>query len=261
MPRPTRGPKGFLPVRGCHPLWPDVPVGSGSYLSATGLVRVRSPLLAESRLMSFPPGTEMFQFPGFASAAYGFSGGSPLREGLPHSEILGSKPARGSPRLIAACHVLHRLLAPRHPPDALAFLDPHQRQPQPHACGCDGRRRKTVPATTYKVGPPASDRAGGPHTHANDVLARRRKRPQRRAKTSTCRCPPPGTPDSRLSCRRSGHLVTTSRCPRNTPKATARRAVWANGVMSASGGRVRARATRTGGSRKEPAGLGGPGPT
>ena len=33
---------------------------------ATGLVRVRSPLLAESRLMSFPPGTEMFQFPGFA---------------------------------------------------------------------------------------------------------------------------------------------------------------------------------------------------
>ena len=67
MPRPTRGPKGFLPVRGCHPLWPDVPVGSGSYLSATGLVRVRSPLLAESRLMSFPPGTEMFQFPGFAS--------------------------------------------------------------------------------------------------------------------------------------------------------------------------------------------------
>ena len=28
--------------------------------------------------MSFPPGTEMFQFPGFASAAYGFSGGSPI---------------------------------------------------------------------------------------------------------------------------------------------------------------------------------------
>ena len=28
-----------------------------------GLVRVRSPLLAESRLMSLPRGTEMFQFP------------------------------------------------------------------------------------------------------------------------------------------------------------------------------------------------------
>jgi hypothetical protein len=40
--------------------------------SATGLVRVRSPLLAESRLMSFPPATEMFQFTGFASSPYGF---------------------------------------------------------------------------------------------------------------------------------------------------------------------------------------------
>jgi hypothetical protein len=39
---------------------------SGSLCCATGLVRVRSPLLTESRLMSFPPGTEMFQFPGFA---------------------------------------------------------------------------------------------------------------------------------------------------------------------------------------------------
>ena len=39
---------------------------------ATGLVRFRSPLLAESLLMSFPPATEMFQFAGFASPPYGF---------------------------------------------------------------------------------------------------------------------------------------------------------------------------------------------
>jgi hypothetical protein len=38
----------------------------------TGLVRVRSPLLAESRLMSVPPATEMFQFAGFASPPYEF---------------------------------------------------------------------------------------------------------------------------------------------------------------------------------------------
>ena len=56
-----------LPIRGCHPLWPVVPDGSGSGARATGLVRVRSPLLAESLLMSFPPATEMFQFAGFAS--------------------------------------------------------------------------------------------------------------------------------------------------------------------------------------------------
>ena len=56
----------FLPVRGYHPLWPNFPEGSSWFRWSTGLVRVRSPLLAESRLMSFPPGTEMFQFPGLA---------------------------------------------------------------------------------------------------------------------------------------------------------------------------------------------------
>ncbi len=47
----------------------------------------------------------------------------PQRGGLPHSDIHGSKPARGSPWLFAACHVLHRLLVPRHPPNALIALD------------------------------------------------------------------------------------------------------------------------------------------
>ncbi len=69
--------------------------------------------------MSFPPATEMFQFAGFASCAYGFSAGYRLRGGLPHSEIPGSTIARISPGLFAACHVLHRLSVPRHPPDAL----------------------------------------------------------------------------------------------------------------------------------------------
>ena len=35
-------------------------------LDVTGLVPFRSPLLGESRLISFPPPTEMFQFSGFA---------------------------------------------------------------------------------------------------------------------------------------------------------------------------------------------------
>src|SRR5213082_1901084 len=39
--------------------------------AGVGLAPVRSPLLRGSRLLSLPPGTEMFQFPGFAS---------PLRE-------------------------------------------------------------------------------------------------------------------------------------------------------------------------------------
>jgi hypothetical protein len=73
--------------------------------------------------MSFPPGTEMFQFPGFASYAYVFSIRYPLLGGFPHSDIHGSTPARGSPWLFAACHVLHRLLVPRHPPNALIALE------------------------------------------------------------------------------------------------------------------------------------------
>ena len=40
-----------------------------------GLIRFRSPLLTESLLLSFPPGTEMFQFPGLAACTYGFSAG------------------------------------------------------------------------------------------------------------------------------------------------------------------------------------------
>ena len=77
--------------------------------------------------MSFPPGNEMFQFPGFASVAYVFSNKYTLRCGFPHSEIFGSKPTRGSPKLIAACHVLHRLSVPRHSPNALVMLDPYQK--------------------------------------------------------------------------------------------------------------------------------------
>ena len=112
----------FLPVRGRHPLWPAFPDGSGSIDTTTGLIRVRSPLLAESRLVSFPPATEMFQFAGFASRAYVFSARYRICGGLPHSEIRGSTIARISPRLFAACYVLHRLSVPRHPPNALRRL-------------------------------------------------------------------------------------------------------------------------------------------
>ena len=37
-----------------------------------GLLRVRSPLLAESIFLSLPPANEMFQFAGFPSIHYGF---------------------------------------------------------------------------------------------------------------------------------------------------------------------------------------------
>jgi hypothetical protein len=56
-------------VTRCGPPFQALPVPK---TRATGLFRVRSPLLAESRLMSVPPATEMFQFAGFASRPYEF---------------------------------------------------------------------------------------------------------------------------------------------------------------------------------------------
>lgn len=44
------------------------------------------------------------------------------RHRLSHSEISGSMPVCGCPELIAAYHVLHRLLVPRHPLHALCIL-------------------------------------------------------------------------------------------------------------------------------------------
>ena len=44
---------------------PTTPIPQGDRF---GLGPVRSPLLGASRLISLPPGTEMFQFPGFAHA-------------------------------------------------------------------------------------------------------------------------------------------------------------------------------------------------
>jgi hypothetical protein len=45
--------------------------------------------------------------------------------GFPHSEIFGLKRACRSPKLIAACCVLHRLMMPRHPLIAVTGLCKH----------------------------------------------------------------------------------------------------------------------------------------
>ena len=71
--RLTLGHFCFLRVQDYHLLWCKFPFASAYYKNATGLVRVRSPLLTESRLISFPPVTEMFQFTGFASYSYVFT--------------------------------------------------------------------------------------------------------------------------------------------------------------------------------------------
>jgi hypothetical protein len=71
---------------------------------------VRSLLLAASQLISFPAGTKMFQFPALPVLSDSPEGDDS------YSETLGSKPTCGSPRHIAASHVLHRRYEPSHPP-------------------------------------------------------------------------------------------------------------------------------------------------
>ncbi len=79
----------------------------------------------------------MFQFPGFALKTLCIQvistwltqllipkgNNNRISGGFPHSEIHGSKLILSSPWLIAEYHVLHRLLLPRHPPNALIALD------------------------------------------------------------------------------------------------------------------------------------------
>ena len=132
-------------VRGYHPLWlvlPDDSI-SGSVCNSLalhrtgpttpmspkthrfGLFRVRSPLLTKSLVcFLFLRVLRWFTSPSSLLATYVFSREILhfLRSGFPHSEIPGSTPVCGSPRLIAAYHVLHRLPSPRHPPYALSSL-------------------------------------------------------------------------------------------------------------------------------------------
>jgi hypothetical protein len=81
-----------------------------------GLFPVRSPLLGE--LFLFLWVLRCFSSPGSLLPIYRFNWEMPLvRNGrFPYSEIPGSAPVHGSPRLIAVSHVLHRHLTPRHPP-------------------------------------------------------------------------------------------------------------------------------------------------
>ncbi len=71
-PGPTRGHAEINTTTG---LSPSVVSLSQTVHDAIRLIRFRSALLTESRLLSFPPVTEMFQFTGFASVSYAFRHG------------------------------------------------------------------------------------------------------------------------------------------------------------------------------------------
>jgi hypothetical protein len=94
--------------------------------------------------------------------------------GFPHSDIHGSKPVPGSPWLNAGYHVLHRLLLPRHPPNALFALDLIQKEqgwfnnlPLPALTSLGGRSAQSVCKSkltcqkhVYLPSPQSVDRSG-----------------------------------------------------------------------------------------------------
>ncbi len=87
-----------------------------SKLGRFGLIPVRSPLLGE--YFPFLWVLRCFSSPGSLLPLYRFKQQIPLDRngGFPHSDIPGSTPVHGFPRLIAVSHVLHRHLSPRHSP-------------------------------------------------------------------------------------------------------------------------------------------------
>jgi hypothetical protein len=71
---PNLVPPCVFHIRGYHPLWPAFPDCSARGTAKDWrLVRFRSPLLSESRLISVPLPNEMFQFRRFARYTYEFS--------------------------------------------------------------------------------------------------------------------------------------------------------------------------------------------
>ena len=80
-----------------------------------GLFPVRSPLLRKSIFLSFPAGTEMFQFSAFATRDLWIQSRS-VRASRDHHLF------DGYPGLIAVFRALQSLLTPRHPPCALCSL-------------------------------------------------------------------------------------------------------------------------------------------
>ena len=97
----------------------------------------------------------MFQFRRFPAYAYliqrTLHGYCPC--GLPHSEISGSMDICSSPKLIAACHVLRRLLMPRHSPCALYSLTCRR-------CKLHIPRFGLRPKLTHSAAPPLSPKTG-----------------------------------------------------------------------------------------------------
>ena len=146
-------------LQGFHLLRPRIPTRS----CFCWLIRFRSPLLTESRLLSFPVPTEMFQFSTFASYAYAFSARYPCGWVAPfgHPRIEAWLPAPLGFSQVPASFIASRHQDIHHVPLSLGHTNRTPRSP-PFRSGCIASRF-TVSApkerpdddATFGVTPPA----------------------------------------------------------------------------------------------------------
>ena len=166
-----------------------------------------------------------------------------MRGGFPHSETPGSKPARGSPGLVAACRVLHRLSAPRHPPGALLSLAPPRR---PRRRG-RAPRPLTMP-TNDKRARRASTPRGQHVTHTSAHTPRARHKGARARVVSpphdAKEHPPPCACRRRAARRPARRLVGPGRLERPTSRLSGARSNRLSYGPGPADARVAASATR-----------------
>ncbi len=201
-----RSPVAYRTVTFCGRPFQSVRLGSQRRTARSrGLVRVRSPLLTESRLISFPPGTEMFQFPGFAPNGLCIQppvlpSGCPVTMGCPIRRSPDQSLFGGSPELIAAYNVLHRLCTPRHPPYTLTSLTTFVN-------GC-GQHRTSLQSERTESGTAAA----GPHGAADDRPTPQARQIPVRPPLNLSQNPPSADSRRRPAPARAG-LRAPDRCP------------------------------------------------
>src|SRR3954447_18350607 len=160
--------------------------------------------------MSFPPGTEMFQFPGFAPAAYGFGGRDPIAGGgwplsrFPDRSLLAAPRGfsqRATSFVASRRQGIHQMPFSRSPRPGGSTTGTARRIPMPGrrtAAPRDGDRRP--PVSPASAGPRGSGRPASttpPHDGKRDRHRRRgaaRDRPPGRGgggRNSLTADPPP----------------------------------------------------------------------
>ncbi len=188
-------------VTRCGPPFQALPVPK---TPATGLFRVRSPLLTESRLMSVPPATEMFQFAGFASRPYEFSAGYP--KGRPRGWVAPF----GHPGINDRSHLPRAFRSVPRPSSPLSAKASTR-------CPC----LRSIPGPPASLSTRPADRSTPPRTTARPARRRVRDSPRPAPRAAPMKTLP-GPPKRRAQRRGPGRSASVTSNSLFTPSINTR---------------------------------------